>query len=567
MRAWFVVVAIVAFAVSPAGAAEVAADSSVEAVTVFISGAEVTRRARLSLEQGAHTLVFDDLPADAVPASIRVSGNATAKLDIGSVDTRRRFVPRADQALLQQRRKDFEDQIEKLRDERGLLQGQQDAANTQKRLLGNLADLPGRREDQKGPLEPLPPTDWNQILSVIASGTMTAQRAALDAEVKMREVDRQIAELEKQLSILAPAKTEQTEVKVFVAAEGPLEAELTLRYQVANASWKPQYEARLSTGSKTEKARLDLARRAAIRQRSGESWENVALKLSTTRPTSSAAAPQLHTITVDFEPEPKPQPKPMSPPPSDAARSAAPRGGALRAMKGLVSKDDSVATQAMAEAEVTSATAVALPFQVTFDVPGRVTIPSTGEVKAVKLGGETTEPVLTVRTVPKVDTTAYLYAKFALPKGSPVLPGNVSLFRDGTFVGVGKLPLLSSGEDHELGFGADDQVRVRHSIVEETRGETGLISSARTDSRHYRVSIKNRHQRAIELVVIDQVPVPENQDIKVEYTGSTNPTEGNVDGERGVLSFESKLEPEEERVIDFGYRVTWPGKRPIMYSR
>ena len=125
--------------------------------------------------------------------------------------------------------------------------------------------------------------------------------------------------------------------------------------------------------------------------------------------------------------------------------------------------------------------------------------------------------------------------------------------------------MLSHGEEHELGFGADDQVRVRHAIADEKRGETGLISSARTDSRNYRITVKNMHERAVDLVVHDQIPVSQNQDIKVELVGPTAPTRKDIDDKRGVLSFESKLEPEGEKVIEFGYRVTWPGARAIVY--
>ena len=67
---------------SAAGADEVPATSRVDAVTVFLSGAEVTRAARLSLDKGEHTIVFNELPAEAVPGSIRVDGKATAQLDI-----------------------------------------------------------------------------------------------------------------------------------------------------------------------------------------------------------------------------------------------------------------------------------------------------------------------------------------------------------------------------------------------------------------------------------------------------------------------------------------------------
>ena len=95
---------------------------------------------------------------------------------------------------------------------------------------------------------------------------------------------------------------------------------MTVRYQVRNASWTPHYDARLATGSKTTPPLLELTRRADIVQRTGESWDNVALQLSTTRPTANASAPVIDTVTVDFEPEAKdlaasasaPPPAPMA---------------------------------------------------------------------------------------------------------------------------------------------------------------------------------------------------------------------------------------------------------------
>jgi len=539
-------------------AAEVAATSRIDAVTAYLSGAQVVRSARIMLEEGEHTIVFNDLPAEAVPGSIRVDGKATAKLDIRSVDARRLYIPRADQSLLHAERKRLEDEIEKLRDERGLAQGQQDAAQTQKTLLGNLAQMPGRPLEGKESSQPVPQTDWAQVLALIGTGMTQAQRSALEAEVTKRELDRKIEELEKKLSEVVPARVQQTEVKVFVNAAAPLDAELTVRYQVRNASWRPRYDARLDTGSKTAASRLDLTRRAEIRQSTGESWDNITLRLSTTRPTAQAAAPELHTVTVDFEPELKP------------GLAAAPPDRMTRAL-GKVAREeaeaDALRPMVMPNVVAANAAVAAAPFQAVFAVPGRLTIPATGEAKRVQLQENNIEPTLTVRTVPKVDRKAYLYVKFILPKGAPLLPGAVSLFRDGAFVGTGKLPVLAPGEEHELGFGADDQVRVRHAIVGQTRGETGLISSLRTDSRKFRITVKNQHERAVELVVLDQVPISLNEEIKVTLLGPTKPTTRNVDDKRGVIAFESKLEPEQERVIEFGYRVTWPGKRPIIYGR
>ncbi|MGR9884717.1 DUF4140 domain-containing protein, partial [Escherichia coli] len=81
-----------------AAAADVTATSVIDTVVVFPSGAEVTRVAKIKLSTGEQRLVLPDLPAQAVPGSIRVEGKSTGKLDIGSVDSRRLFVPSTDPA-------------------------------------------------------------------------------------------------------------------------------------------------------------------------------------------------------------------------------------------------------------------------------------------------------------------------------------------------------------------------------------------------------------------------------------------------------------------------------------
>jgi uncharacterized protein (TIGR02231 family) len=132
---------------------------------------------------------------------------------------------------------------------------------------------------------------------------------------------------------------------------------------------------------------------------------------------------------------------------------------------------------------------------------------------------------------------------------------------------MGRLPQLAPSEEHELGFGADDAVKVKYAVVEEKRGESGLISSAKTDVRSYRISVKNLHERPVALTVLDQIPAAQNQDIKVELTGKSQPTKRDVEDKRGVLSFDSAVAPDEERVIEFGYKVTWPAAKGITYGR
>ena len=395
-----------------------------------------------------------------------------------------------------------------------MLQAGVEAAQAQKTLITNLAQLPSQ---PPAPNSAASQPDWSQLFALIGQRSAEAQKTILEAQIKMRETDRQIADLTGKLTTLAPAQEERTEVKVFVSAGAPLDAELTIRYQVQTASWTPFYDARLSTGTRDEPAKLQLIRRASIQQKTGESWDDVQLALSTARPGASSAAPVLRPITVDYMPDA--QPLPPAEPRSGMRDS---RGYATTPTDQLSLNDDERRTvdKSKQAAEISAGEVRARVemqvFQAVYAIAGRIAVPTTGEMKRVQIDDLALDPTLTVRTVPKAEQKAYLYAKLTTARGTPLLPGAVALFRDGTFVGNGRLPLLAPGEEHELGFGVDDLVRVRHAVVEDKRGETGLISTSKTDVRNYRITVKNLHQRPIQLSVLDQIPVAQNDAIKIE---------------------------------------------------
>jgi uncharacterized protein (TIGR02231 family) len=547
----------------PATAADVEVSSRIDAVTVFTQGAEITRLGKARVEPGSHVLVIGDLPAGAIGSSIRVEGRATGKLDITSVDHRVVPLQRADQERLMGERRQIEAEIERLKDEKAVVNAAMQAAELQKTFVAKLTELPTHPAPGGGGLAAAPP-DWAGVFNLIGARMQDAQRVVLGGQVTLRELDRRLSDLEKKLTGLNPRPESRTEVKIFVTAGAALEADVAVRYQVAAAGWQPLYDARLSAGARNVAPRLTLTRRATITQRTGENWTDIALTLSTARPAASTAAPVLPPLTVDYLSEPRPLP---AAPPAPVARAPMPemadgvaKTRALTAtVKAEARKEDIAASERVANIDAGA-------FQAAFALKDRTSVPATGEAKRVLVEETHIEPALVVRTVPRLDPRAYIYAKVVLPRTAPYLAGPLALFRDQTFIGSGRLPQLAPGEEHEIGFGADDLVRVRYSVADEKRGESGLISSTRTDQRSYRITLKSLHERPIAFSVIDRMPASNNQEIKVELTGRTTPTKRDVEDRRGVLAWEDKLNADEERVIDFGYRVSWPAAKQIRFE-
>jgi uncharacterized protein (TIGR02231 family) len=166
-----------------------------------------------------------------------------------------------------------------------------------------------------------------------------------------------------------------------------------------------------------------------------------------------------------------------------------------------------------------------------------------------------------------LDATAYLEADFKQGEEAPLLPGTISLYRDGVFVGRSQMALMPKDETVRLGFGVDDQVKVERVTVRKQEGSTGLISSAKTDEREFKITVRNGHATAIRVAVEDQLPVSETDDVKVEMLPSTTPpTERDSRNRRGVLGWTFTAAPGEVRAITFGWSMRWPSGKTVVYA-
>ena len=540
-------VVIAAFAAMPAGAADIDVTSAPDAVTVYPDGASVTRTITLDVAAGDNTLVAKDFPLTLDPSSLRVEGEAGAKLTIGAIDTRPpRAAPPANLPELDKR-------IEALKDERANLQGAISAATARRKFAERFAESSPAGIGDKGEARPI--ADWRMAFAAVAEEVAFADTAIRDAERKQRDIDREVARLESDRAAKPPAKLE---VRIDLASTAATKATLRVTYAVRNARWAPLYDARLDTGAKDRKPALELVRRAEITQTTGEDWSNVALAVSTVRTARGGSAPELNSLIVQYPQVPRPAAiggKAMDyamPSPAPAAR-------------GVMGK---VAEQAAERADEQQATAEVSGFQVMFKIPGRVSLGANEGAKSLRVSSATIAPDLAVRAVPVRDPTAFLEASFKQAEDAPLLPGRISIYRDGVFVGRGQMAAAGKDETVRLGFGADDKVKVERTVVKRNEGSAGLIlTTSKTDERSFKTTIRNDHDFPIKIAIEDQLPVSENEEIAVEMLPSTTPpTATNLRDRRGVLEWAFEAKPSEARDIAFAWRVRWPKDKGVVMT-
>ena len=536
-------VLLAALALTPAGAADLDVTSAVDAVTVFPDGASVTRVITLDLPAGDHTLVAKDFPLTLDAGSLRVEGEGGAKLTIGAIDTRPpRPVPPANLSEIDKR-------IETLKDERANWQGAIAAAEARRKFAERFAESSPAGLGEKGEARPL--SEWRAAFAAVSEEVAAADTAIRDAQRKQREIDREIARLESDRSAKPPAKLE---VRIDLAAQAASKATLRVTYAVRNARWAPLYDARLDTGAKDRKPALELVRRAEITQNTGEDWSNVALGVSTVRTSRGGNAPELKSLVVQYPQLPRPM----------AAGSVS--DNAYRAREMAAAPAPQLAKSERADER--EAAVEANGFQVTFRIPGRVSIGAAEGAKSLRIATAMIAPDILVRAVPVMDPTAFLEASFRQAEDAPLLPGRVSIYRDGAFVGRGQMMAAGKDETVRLGFGADDKIKIERSVLKRNEGSAGLIvTTSKTDERAFKTGVRNGHDFPIRIAIEDQLPVSENEEIVVEMLPSTAPpTTTNLRDKRGVLEWAFEAKAGEVKDIGFAWRVKWPKDKGVVMT-
>ena len=535
-------VLVAASATAPVWATDLDASSAIDAVTVYPDGASVTRLITVDLTAGDTTLVAKDFPLGLDASSLRVEGEAATKIVIGAIDAR---PPRAAPPV---NLPEIDKRIEALKDERVNLDGAIAAANARRKFAERFAEASPAGLGEKGEARPI--AEWRLAFAAVADEVAAADTAIREAERKQRDIDREVARLEADRADKPPSKLE---VRIDLAATAPARATLKVTYAVRHARWTPLYDARLDTGTKDRKPALELIRRADITQTTGEDWSNVALAVSTVKMTRGGSAPDLKSLIVQY---------PSPPPPARAMGAVSD----LRQDRAVMAPAPASEVSEKKKADEQQASVEVSAFQVAFRIPGRVSVGTNEGAKALRISTVTIAPDLAVRAAPVLDPTAFLEASFTESEDAPLLPGRVAIYRDGMFVGSGRMAAASKDETVRLGFGADDKVKIERTVVKRNEGSAGLIvTTSKTDERAFKTSVRNAHDFPIKVAITDQLPVSENEDIQVEMLPQTTPpTATNPHDKRGVLEWAFDAKPGEVKDIAFAWRVRWPKDKAVV---
>jgi len=543
-------VALTFIAASAAYAEVPATTGTISKVTVYRGQALVTRTISADLPPGASELIVKNLPAMIVPESIYAQ---TAD------DTRVLSVRYREKAVSEDTReevKHLDAQIEDVQHQLKYAESEHKHLDVQWQMFEKLKDftIAAEKSDLNRGLLTFEPV--KSLVELIEKKGLEYYKQRMELEDKIAGLKKEQELLDRRRDELVASRSRtEREAVLFISKTGGKRIAIELSYLVGSANWQQQYNLRANP----EKSNVLIEYNAVVNQTSGEDWDGVALSLSTAEPTMVAAAPVLEPMFVALS---NPAQTQQAVPPAFIGAAQARQYQASRkanVMKGIVANTELNALAIDNQAFVFKAGQKELQeFQqqiaeisrtegisVTYDLPGRLTLPSRSDQQLVTIASIRSQADFTLIATPLLTDFVYLQADLLNDSDTVLLPGQASMFRDGEFVGKSRLPQVTIGERFTAGFGIDTQIQVVRELEDK---KTRIQGGNRIDTYDYRIALSNYKNKPVELQLLDRLPYTDDSSIKIELEKTA--TELSTGSEylrtarkKGVLRWDLKLAP------------------------
>ncbi|HOE26836.1 MAG TPA: mucoidy inhibitor MuiA family protein [bacterium] len=528
-----------------AGGKPPAVESDIAAVTVYADRARVTRRAELALDAGVQSFVFAGLPAGLIESSLRARGEGAAGVTILGTEMEPEYLAEAQDARV----RELEGRIEALEEDARALEDETKAVGLQMKFVESIgASVPEGISKEMLLREPNP-AEWARVVEFIGRERGALAPKLREGRKKHRDLMKEIEAAKKTLERIvseSPRERKNVRVTLEAASKGPFLLELS--YVTWGAGWEPLYDARAERAA----GKVSLTYCAQVRQATGEDWTDVALELSTSRPSVSGRPPELAPWYIGFE-----RPR--------AARMMALSAAAPVPLGEAAEKADAAAPAGVpVEARVATAEIGRRGEAVTFTVKRKETIRGDNSLHKTVIAEFPLVAEYGYLSVPKLAEFAFLTAEVKNETGFPLLAGAVQIFLGPEFVGSSSIEHVETGASFPLYLGIDEGIRVKRKLLA-AETEKGLVRR-RTGWRsfRYRIEVENLRDRTETVTVLDQMPVSNSPDIAVALASASPEPSKIAEWETpGSLAWRLEPAPKEKKTVEFEFTVQYPKEREI----
>ncbi len=506
---------------------------SIDAATVFLSGAELLSSTKLNLAKGENEILFTNVAGDVNSQSLSVK--ATNGVVVEAATFQNNYLSNE---VLSPHAREIKDSIEQVKDVKAGIETRISVISEQIAALKDNKKVGGNNTGMSV-------AELTKLLDLIGArmeGYMTQKNKEED---KLRKTNELLTKLEKQLNE-EQKKAYQPGGQLLVKfyAKEATNADIVISYVVPHAGWSPTYDIWADDAHSPVK----LFYKANIYQNSGVKWNNVRLVLSTGNPSEGAQAPVISPWYLAFYVPPQ-------------IEYAAGRADIAAYKKPLVDQDKPSSHILMAEQTSINnyVTVDNSGVNTSFDIDLPYTIPSDGQQHLVSVKKYDMPATYRYYAAPKLDHDAFLQAQITNWEDLNLLPGQTNIFYEGTYVGQGYMDVRNLKDTMTFSLGRDKKIVIKREQDKTLRSVKTIGINVR-ETFGYNITIRNTRKEPVNLMIIDQLPVSNDKDIVLEDKNTGN---AEYDETNGSLKWLMTLGSNESKKLDFGYTVKYPKGKEV----
>ncbi|KAJ6555010.1 hypothetical protein DFH09DRAFT_1365962 [Mycena vulgaris] len=511
-------------------------DSKIVSVSLYSMRAEITRLYKFAVKTGQNQVNIAGLPNALESESLRVEGRGAATIhDVTVSMAKGEHISTTSPKLVELLNKREKKAHALTRCEKALASLEQylGSLSVQHLEVAKLADVLENYEATGERLD-------------VKKSALTEELRGIDAEITVERAQ-----------IAVPHENDKLRMKaaigVFAQAAGNVE--IALIYAVPFATWTAFYDIRVDMDTKENP--VTLIYKAAVKQNTGESWDDVPLQLETSTPTFGLGVPKLSPWNLDIEQTRYARKSfggmrsmSVASPPAPMMR----RRGPTDLSAGAYDDDSRGMLVEHATASVTSKGNVSA----TFRVPGLVTIPCDGEAHNFTITELELKAAMSWVSVPKLDAKTHLNARITNASEYTLLTGTASVYVDGSFISRSNVPAVSPQESFDCPLGLDPSIRITYHPVIKKLSQSGFYNKSANYVFSQRITVFNTKGVGIErLKIVDQIPTSQNTQIEVKLVSPAL----TLPADAGAGSSSVKGPPKAPQVVNVakGVVAQWDG--------
>ena len=512
---------------------EKAITANIKKVTVFLQGAQVTHEGSTTLLKGKQTVKLGDLSPFIQANSVTVKTKGVTLINVIHQ------INYVQEASAPKRLIALNDSIELVNDQLALSNAKVQVLEEEKAMVLANKSIKGE--------EVLDIADLQEMAKFYRDHLGEVAEKIQEGKLKTRGIENTLNRLINEKNTLGYNHGKETgEILMEVYANGGAAA-FEISYYTTNATWYPTYDIR----AKDINSPVVLDYKANIQQNTGSDWKDVELTLSTGNPSVSGQAPSINKWNIDFWVQnygKKYKTRPLACPDfDDKLAKSAPSEHNLSGNNKMMEYAAPIANYQ--EATTTAQYIISTPY----------TIASNSKNHKVDIAQHEVAATYQYKAVPKLDPTAFLVAQITNWEKYNLLAGEANIFFEDAFVGNSFIDPAAANDTMDISLGSDKNIVISRTKVGE-ESKKMILGSDKSVEYTWEIKVKNNKAKAVTIEIKDQIPVSSNGDIEV----SSEVKEGILDNETGIITNEFTVNPSEEKVFRFTYKVKYPKKYNVI---